>query len=103
MVVRESIKNKDMSLKQEILEKFDNRYIKALKGNEELKTQDIINLLLDIKTLLSSSLDRIIEKAKGCKPEERRPDDGYGDEVDTNRGFNEGISQFLESIKRELE
>lgn len=35
------------------LEGFDNKYLKSLTGNEELKTKDVIALLLDIKQFIS--------------------------------------------------
>ena len=55
---------------KEIEQKYDDKYLKPLEGNEELKTGDIVKLLLDIRSFYSSSLTSLLEGLKESLPKE---------------------------------
>ena len=98
------------SLKQEILEEFD----KLQHGTVGDFDVDVIGFDA-AKLFLSSSLDKILETAKGCRPEDKIKKDGFidvlfggGDRVkipaETNfdAGFNQSNAEFDNNWKDKI-
>lgn len=100
------------NMKQQILEEFENEFYGVLQDDGGLgkRGDKIGNLdgflpphldLNDIKSFLSSSIDRVLEEARKCVPEERKLGRFDGEiELDELNGFNDCRTQTLQALDK---
>lgn len=89
---------------KEIEQEYDDKYLKTLEGNEELKTNDVVKLLLDIRSFYSSSLTSLLEGVKESLPkiydvDVLNPD--YEEEAQRRGGrmYRQEVIKLIDSLK----
>ena len=86
-------------LKKEVINNSRNQFMPAFYVSVEKGLADV--MINDIQLFISSSIDHILETAKGCVPEEQKVEKDYSsNDLIWSGGFNSCRQQVIDNINK---